>query len=227
HKRDTWIQLKSLYSELNGDLCLIIPSAVYNDNGYYECVCDNNVLQDVKLEVLVPVKISAKVGDTVTLNYYGLTDKQIPYNVSYTKGNMTVMSVKEDNLTTGPGFENRLHVSKDAYKQGDLSLTIDNIQLSDQGIYECFFNLGNRGNPDAVILTVKDTQEDESTWWVALWIWVGIFLTIALQTSGFCIYKCYTKKEGSREGLDDDFTEDEPLRWGEKKKMDDSYDEAF
>jgi hypothetical protein len=60
----------------NGNLSLTFSSVEYNDKGWYECVCNNKVLQDVNLEVLVPTEISDHVGDNATLTCHGSTEKQ-------------------------------------------------------------------------------------------------------------------------------------------------------
>uniref|UniRef100_A0A4W5JZ43 Ig-like domain-containing protein n=1 Tax=Hucho hucho TaxID=62062 RepID=A0A4W5JZ43_9TELE len=62
----------------NGNLSLTISPAEYNDKGWYECVCNNNVLQDVELVVLVPNEKSAHVGDNVKLTCHGSTKKLTP-----------------------------------------------------------------------------------------------------------------------------------------------------
>lgn len=46
--------------------------------GYYECICNNNILQDVELVILGPNVKSAHVGDNVKLTCHGSTEKQTP-----------------------------------------------------------------------------------------------------------------------------------------------------
>nr|XP_023994952.1 uncharacterized protein LOC112071750 [Salvelinus alpinus] len=152
----------------NGNLSLTISSAEYNDKGWYECVCNNTVLHDVKLEVLVPTKISAHVGENVTLHCHGITDSEI--NFHWQKDVQTsVLKVEAGHTTFDPGFEDRASVSKDGHSKGDLSLTLTNISLSDQGTYQCFVgpDKQTRGNPEAVTLTItvqEKPSEDTGTW---------------------------------------------------------------
>ncbi|XP_038854812.1 fibroblast growth factor receptor 3 [Salvelinus namaycush] len=148
--------------KINKDLSLTISSAVYNDKGSYECVCDNRNVADVKLDVLVPTEISAHVGDNVTLHCYGSTNKQVTNGemyVQWEKDGQTVLKIDPTNTTYGPGFIDRTSVTRDGYGEGDLSLTFTGVRSSDQGTYLCFFNRdSDPGYPHGVTLTVKEKQ---------------------------------------------------------------------
>ncbi|XP_042184057.1 uncharacterized protein LOC121847415 [Oncorhynchus tshawytscha] len=177
----------------NGNLSLTISSAEYNDMGWYECVCNNNtnVLHDVKLEVLVPTKISAHVGENVTLHCHGITASEI--NFHWQKDvQMSVLKVEAGHTTFDPGFEDRASVSKDGYSKGDLSLTLTNITLSDRGTYQYFVgpDKQTRGNPEAVTLTITvqdKPSEDTGTW--SPWIEVVLAVMVVLIVIGlvFCV----------------------------------------
>ncbi|KAK6291789.1 hypothetical protein J4Q44_G00375740, partial [Coregonus suidteri] len=89
-------------------------------------------------------------------------------HVYWEKDGRTVLNVTAGNITYGPGFENRVSVSKDAYRLGDMSLTINNLQLSDQGLYQCSYrpDKQTKGYPDSVTLTVttrENCSEDTGT----------------------------------------------------------------
>ncbi|XP_014065326.2 fibroblast growth factor receptor 3 isoform X1 [Salmo salar] len=148
--------------KINKDLSLTISSAVYNDRGSYECVCNNRNVADVKLDVLVPTEESAHVGDNVTLHCYGSTNKQVTngeMHVQWEKDGQTVLKIDPTNTTYGPGFIDRTSVTRDGYIEGDLSLTFTGVRLSDQGTYLCFFNRdSDQGYPHGVTLTVKEKQ---------------------------------------------------------------------
>uniref|UniRef100_A0A8C7W022 Immunoglobulin domain-containing protein n=1 Tax=Oncorhynchus mykiss TaxID=8022 RepID=A0A8C7W022_ONCMY len=94
----------------NGNLSLTISSAEYNDMGWYECVCNNNtnVLHDVKLEVLVPTKISAHVGENVTLHCHGRTDSQINFHwqkdVQTSVLKVEIFTLSSNAITTCPSL---------------------------------------------------------------------------------------------------------------------------
>nr|XP_046193150.1 uncharacterized protein LOC124022255 [Oncorhynchus gorbuscha] len=150
--------------EINKDLSLTISSAVYNDKGSYECVCDKRNVADVKLDVLVPTEISAHVGDNVTLHCYGSTNKQATDGeiyVQWEKDGQTVLKIDPTNTTFGPGFIDRTSVTRDGYGEGDLSLTFTGVRSSDQGTYLCFFNQDSKpGYPHGVTLTVNEKRSE-------------------------------------------------------------------
>ena len=154
--------------------------------GWYECVCNNQVLQDVELVVLIPTKISYHVGDNATLNCHGSTEKQTPnseVHIYWEKDGQTVLNVTAGNTTYGPGFENRVSVSKDAYRQGDLSITLLDVRLSDQGNYQCFFGSKVMGIPGGVTLTVTvPVQEKHSgdTGMLSMWVVMGLIVVMLL-----------------------------------------------
>ncbi|CAB1345567.1 unnamed protein product [Coregonus sp. 'balchen'] len=154
-----------------GDIALdlTITSVVFNDMGWFECHC-GKTQEDVELVVLVPIVVGepAHVGSNFKLNCYGLTEKQTPNSevlFYWKRHEENVLSVKGHHLTYGLGFENRVSVSKDAYRQGDLSITLSDLSPSDQGTYHCFFGSKKRGTPDAVTLTVQEEcWSTTSTW---------------------------------------------------------------
>ncbi|XP_045075931.1 uncharacterized protein LOC121566626 [Coregonus clupeaformis] len=153
--------------KINKDFSLTITSAVYNDKGSYECLCDGYAVGDVNLDVLVPTEISADVGDNVTLHCYGSTNKQATdgeMHVQWDKDGQTVLKIDPTNTTYGPGFMNRTSVNRDGYREGDLSLIITNVCSSDQGTYLCFFNRhSDPGYPHGVTLTVKENRLESTT----------------------------------------------------------------
>ncbi|XP_045067920.1 uncharacterized protein LOC121554560 isoform X1 [Coregonus clupeaformis] len=153
--------------KINNDLSLTIISAVYNDKGLYECICHTRTVADVHLDVLVPPEISADFGDNVTLPCYGSTNKQATdgeMHVQWDKDGQTVLKIDPTNTTYGPGFMNRTSVTRDGYREGDLSLIITNVHSSDKGTYLCFFNRhSDPGYPHGVTLTVKENRLESTT----------------------------------------------------------------
>ncbi|XP_045557518.1 uncharacterized protein [Salmo salar] len=147
----------------NGNLSLTISSAEYNDMGWYECVCNNKVLQDVELEVLVPTEISFFVGDNVTLPFHGFTGKWTKDSEIYIqcfKDGHIVFTISGGYITYGSGYQDRVSVSMDGYRKGDISFILTNLRRSDQGTYWCFFGPDyQRGYPGAVTLTVTPKEK--------------------------------------------------------------------
>ena len=67
-----------------------------------------------------------------------------------------MLKIDPTNTTFGPGFIDRTSVTRDGYREGDLSLTFTGVRSSDQGTYLCFFNRdSDPGYPHGVTLTVK------------------------------------------------------------------------
>ena len=153
---------KKRFENRDGKFSLAISSAEYNDMGLYECVC-GEYKQHVNLQVLVPTEISAHVGGKVTLACHGSTNKRTKDSeiyVQWMKDGQNVSTISAGNVTYGSGYKDRVSVSMDGYRQGDISFILTDLRLSDQGTYWCFFGPDHqRGNPGAVILTITPTEK--------------------------------------------------------------------
>ncbi|KAL4609419.1 hypothetical protein GN956_G23818, partial [Arapaima gigas] len=148
----------------DGNFSLTILPAEYNDEGSYLCFRDFVQLADVRLQVLGKflLKMSALVGDPVTLPCYASVSKQTDdseLNIHWAKDGETVLRIQSGSLTAGSGFENRVNVSLDSVRLGDLSLTLSMVHLSDKGAYRCIFK-GDTGTPKGTILTVAGRQSN-------------------------------------------------------------------
>uniref|UniRef100_A0A8C7IHJ4 Ig-like domain-containing protein n=1 Tax=Oncorhynchus kisutch TaxID=8019 RepID=A0A8C7IHJ4_ONCKI len=130
--------------------------------GLYECVC-GEYNQHVNLQVLVPTEISAHVGGNVTLACHGSTNKMTKDSeiyVQWIKDGQNVSTISAGNITYGSGYKDRVSVSMDGYRKGDIFLNLTDLRLSDQGTYWCFFGPDHqRGNPGAVILTITPKEK--------------------------------------------------------------------
>ncbi|XP_029108681.1 uncharacterized protein LOC114910701 [Scleropages formosus] len=146
----------------DGNFSLTISPVEYNDEGLYDCFTGSKHLAAVTVDVLVSVTISLWVGDPVTLPCYANVNKQTDdsqLNVRWEKDGETVLQVQTGTVNTGSRFRNRVSVSPDRVRLGDLSLTFSMIRISDRGAYQCFFK-DNKGTPDGIILSVAAHQSN-------------------------------------------------------------------
>ncbi|KAI4905850.1 hypothetical protein NFI96_021760, partial [Prochilodus magdalenae] len=144
-----------------GDVSLTIMSVVYNDRGWYYCSCDGKDQCDRKVEVLVPTAVNISVGSKATLPCYAETDKKTADSSAYVlweKNEQQVLKLENGKTSYGSGFDQRATVSTESYRKGDLSLTFDQVQFSDSGLYRCSLKDGGYGHPDAVTLVVEAHQ---------------------------------------------------------------------
>ncbi|CAM4480856.1 unnamed protein product [Leuciscus chuanchicus] len=126
-----------------GNLSLKLYSVVYNDEGWYNVLCDSKFLCRFHLEVFVPTTVNATIRSNVTLPCYARTEKRIPddaVNVLWKKDDQVVLQVQKGITNHGSSFTGRASVSLPHYKDGDLSLTIFWVTTADKGLYRCYHN---------------------------------------------------------------------------------------
>ncbi|XP_007244077.2 uncharacterized protein LOC103036856 [Astyanax mexicanus] len=137
---------------------LIFTSAAYTDMGSYECRCDGKPICDVRLTVLVPISVKAAVLDRVILPCYWNTMKdkaQFQWNMK----DQMVLHFEDGKLTMGKDFEERFFYSEEGYWEGNLSLIINQVQSSDEGLYRCFVNKDDKGYPHSYILSIENPKD--------------------------------------------------------------------
>nr|XP_055041074.1 uncharacterized protein LOC129428165 [Misgurnus anguillicaudatus] len=116
---------------------LLLISAKYNDQGTYRCTC-GNIENDVKLEVLVPVNVSAEEFANITLPCYARTQSDVS-DVTWLHNNSIVLHYfKNGSMSFGKVYEGRVSLTRDGFRYGDLSLTITKVHKTDAGLYRCF-----------------------------------------------------------------------------------------
>ncbi|KAL4604763.1 hypothetical protein GN956_G25626 [Arapaima gigas] len=145
-----------------GNFSLIIRPVVYSDKGFYSCFSGTERLDDVQLDVVVPTEVSVPVGGAATLPCFASVDRQADdaqLNVRWEKEGKLVLLLRSGLLDEGSGFENRVSMSKDDIRKGDLSLTLNTTRLSDQGGYQCFYEdkTGCLGRVNLTISAHEDT----------------------------------------------------------------------
>ncbi|XP_029114750.1 uncharacterized protein LOC114912376 isoform X1 [Scleropages formosus] len=149
-----------------GNLSLIISSVEYNDADVYSCSSDNVQLCDVRLQVFAPTVDPVPVGDRVKLPCYAPINRQTEdsqLNVRWEKEGKVVLHLHSGSVTLGSGFENRVSVSKEDIRKGDLSLVFNTTLFSDHGSYRCFYNKEKTaGDPEEIKLTFT-AREDNLT----------------------------------------------------------------
>ncbi|KAJ8358502.1 hypothetical protein AAFF_G00433770 [Aldrovandia affinis] len=139
---------------------ITLGPVVFTDGGVYQCKAlhTDRIFSDVRLEVLDPFQVFVELGQSVSLPCHGNINKQIrsdELHFRWQKDMQDVYKHQNSKTTYGPGFENRVSVSLDRAPQGDLSLTIKEARLSDQGKYRCFYNTEKEnGQPLSVHLNV-------------------------------------------------------------------------
>ncbi|KAL1273554.1 hypothetical protein QQF64_026368 [Cirrhinus molitorella] len=135
---------------------LFLKSAKYNDLGQYMCSCDGFVRQ-VKLEVVVPVNMTAVELGNITFPCYADTQRDVR-DVMWLHNEQKVLHYTV-NGATKPGYvyEGRVSLPDDGFRDGDVSLTITGVQRTDAGLYRCFLHDETiEGYPHAYMLHVID-----------------------------------------------------------------------
>ncbi|XP_066579889.1 uncharacterized protein LOC136771465 isoform X2 [Amia ocellicauda] len=115
----------------------------------------------------VPVSVSVRVGDSVTLRCDGSAYRGTPIEQTYIKWETDEIPVYEfiyGNSTPGPGFENRTEIPLEKIQLGDFSLILNHTLSSDQRFYRCSHQRGSeRGSSlGRVNLTVTGHEESSS-----------------------------------------------------------------
>lgn len=132
---------------------LLLISSQYTDQGPYEFIC-NGVKTSVILDVLYALNESAEETDSITLNCYAHSAK----DVTWLHNNKRVLHYKMDrSMNPGKGFERRDLLAKNYFKTGNFSLTITRVRKADAGLYRCFVDSETvKGNPQAYVLHVNE-----------------------------------------------------------------------
>ncbi|CAI5671565.1 unnamed protein product [Oreochromis niloticus] len=133
------------------------------------------VVTTIQLEVLIISNnnLSVPEGDTLTLPCYFHTEGDSVGSVVWERDGELVLnqSLSSGELRHGTGFEGRASVRADWFVLGDLSLTVERVQLEDRGDFFCCVNKGSkksrkwreRGSPAAVRVTVSERSTNISS----------------------------------------------------------------
>ncbi|KAL4007393.1 hypothetical protein ACER0C_001245 [Sarotherodon galilaeus] len=126
-------------------LSLLLTRVNYNDQGYYEFTSPGQL-----------VRLSVPEGDTLTLLCYFHTEGDSVGSVVWERDGELVLnhSLSSAELIYRTGFEGRASVRSDWFVLGDLSLTVERVQLEDRGDFFCCWR--ERGSPAAVGVTVSE-----------------------------------------------------------------------
>ncbi|XP_016395670.1 uncharacterized protein LOC107729602, partial [Sinocyclocheilus rhinocerous] len=133
---------------------LFLKSAKYNDLGQYECSCDG-LIKQVNLEVVVPINVTAVELGNVTLPCYADTQSDVR-DGTWLHNEQNALHYTTNRATNpGLGYEDRVSLTEDGFRDGDLSLTITEVQQTDAGLYRCFVRDETaKGYPHAYMLHV-------------------------------------------------------------------------
>ncbi|KAI5610009.1 AT-rich interactive domain-containing protein 4B isoform X2 [Silurus asotus] len=145
-----------------GDFSLMIISVAYNDGGSYRCSCNGETVSEVKMKVLVATVVKVQEKQNVTLPCYGDTRRQDVKDVQWKKdGGKVVLYTHANRSVTTDEAGSRFMMSVEDFLDGDLSLHISSVHLSDAGIYRCLLHDESQdGEPSTVVLQVEANSSD-------------------------------------------------------------------
>ncbi|KAK3512988.1 hypothetical protein QTP70_033997 [Hemibagrus guttatus] len=142
----------------SGNFSISINSTRYNDLGMYRCTCNGKQVSGGKLHVYDPRIVTGVEGNITSLPCYGDTRLDAK-DVQWKKDGKDLLEytrAKPNETSAG-----RFSVSKQGFQDGDLSLHISSVNLSDAGFYLCLIHDESReGDPRAVVLKVKKHQPE-------------------------------------------------------------------
>ncbi|XP_046709008.1 hemicentin-2-like [Silurus meridionalis] len=140
-----------------GDFSLMIISVAYNDGGSYRCSCNGETVSEVKMKVLVATVVKVQKKQNVTLPCYGDTRRQDVKDVQWKKdGGKVVLYTHANRSVTTDEAGSRFMMSVEDFLDGDLSLHISSVHLSDAGEYRCLLHDESQdGEPSTVVLEVE------------------------------------------------------------------------
>ncbi|TRY56741.1 hypothetical protein DNTS_027366, partial [Danionella cerebrum] len=142
----------------SGKFCVNLSSIKYNDDGWFESMCDSKETESILLEVIATtLHVDALFKSNISIPCYSRTSKEGSHddvNFYWDKNGEKVLYVEKGKITYGKGYENRASVVLDHYKDGNLFLTLRSITTSDQGKYLCHTKGGkDQGHPGAIAFT--------------------------------------------------------------------------
>ncbi|XP_060765956.1 CD226 antigen-like [Neoarius graeffei] len=185
-----------------GNFSMNISSAFYNDAGLYSCTCSGSV-HDVKLQVYDPRIVKVFPGENTTLPCHGDTRRDVE-DVLWKKDGEKVLQYHSARTKEAPA--GRFTMSNESFLDGDLSLHISSVHLSDGGLYLCLLQGESRdGDPRAVLLKVEERQPTtsnnctEPSLGIRLGITLGLVLVVLLLIIGVI---CLRNGTGSQNMVD-------------------------
>ncbi|XP_052454685.1 uncharacterized protein LOC128014938 [Carassius gibelio] len=133
---------------------LFLKSAKYNDLGQYVCSRDG-IDKHVNLEVVVPINVTSVELENVTLPCYADTQSDVR-DVTWLHNEQKALHYTTDRGSIpGLGYEERVSLTEDGFRDGDVSLTITGVHQTDAGLYRCFVRDETaKGYPHAYMLHV-------------------------------------------------------------------------
>ncbi|XP_048369434.1 sodium channel subunit beta-2 isoform X2 [Sphaerodactylus townsendi] len=178
------------------------------------------------MEVTAPMTINALNGSSVRLactfnSCYQVVEKQFALNWTYQEcwncSEMMLLQFKSKIIPVEQTrFGNRVKFTGNVAKY-DVSFTLHNVQLDDEGFYNCFvLNPPDRNRGHAKInlrVITEEPPERDSTVAVVVGASVGGFLAVVILA--LVVVKCVRRRKQQKLNTDDQKTEEEGKTDGE------------
>ncbi|XP_026224960.1 CD226 antigen-like isoform X2 [Anabas testudineus] len=187
----------------DGDFSVILKRVGMNDTGTYKCfIVNNNTAGTTEPISIIHLKVeadqknkTAETGDAVTLPCQVPRDTQIlvlewirpdlePENVFFYKNGQSHPEHQH------PSFRNRVELKDEHMEDGDLSLILKNVMISDTGTYECHVYQSERNHTMSIIdLKVDDSGTNKDGGKTTQIVVVVLVFLLVVGIVGFWFYK--------------------------------------
>ncbi|KAL2088325.1 hypothetical protein ACEWY4_015224 [Coilia grayii] len=148
------VRFENVHSK--GGFSLHINPVVFSDTDTYSCFNTTHLIKTWNLVVTVspPKEVHVIERGTATLPCYGAISRRLvneQLNVHWKKDGYAVLNLTKGATHHYPGFGYRANMLLHDIRQGDFSMVIKNVEMTDDGNYECF----TENNEGKILNSVK------------------------------------------------------------------------